>query len=171
MEAKTLLAALSRLRRRETTGSFEYSNTGYFLLSEILREGEAAHSYEGAVRRYAIQRARLKVTGFAGDEGLSQILAKPHYRRKPAFIASFWLQGSADMVSSAEDLFAWHSALMEERVLPRSQMDVMFADVARVDVWTYYGMGWFMTHRNGRDTYFHSGTVPGYTGFTPARDR
>jgi CubicO group peptidase (beta-lactamase class C family) len=166
VEAKTLLAALSRLRRRETTGSFEYSNTGYFLLSEILREGGAESSYESAVRRYVIERAQLKATGFAGDAGMAQALAKPHYRRKPAFIVSSWLQGSADMVSSAEDLFAWNSALMEERVLPRRSLDVMFADAARVDVWTYYGMGWFVTHKDGRDTYFHSGTVPGYTGFS-----
>lgn len=166
VEAKTLLAALSRLRRRETTGSFEYSNTAYFLLSEILREGGMNRSYEGAVIRYAIGPAQLQATGFASEERMAQAVAKPHYRRRPAFTASSWLQGSADMVSSVEDLFAWHSALMQERVLTRAGLDAMWMDGARVDVWTYYGMGWFVTHKNGRDTFFHSGTVPGYTGFS-----
>jgi CubicO group peptidase (beta-lactamase class C family) len=164
--AKDLLAALSRLRRREATGSFEYSNTGYFLLSEILRAGGAGQTYESAVRRYALERAGLKSTGFVGEDIFQSALAKPHYRRRPAFVASSWLQGSADMVSSVEDLFAWSTALMEHRVLPRDSLSMMLSDFARVDVWTYYGMGWFISHKDGSDTYFHSGTVPGFTGFS-----
>lgn len=164
--AKDLLAALSRLRRREATGSFEYSNTGYFLLSEILRAGGAAQTYQAAVRHFAVDRAGLKSTGFAGEDALESALAKPHYRRRPAFVASSWLQGSADMVSSVEDLFAWNTALMEHRVLAGDTLRVMLADAARVDVWTYYGMGWFISHKDGSDSYFHSGTVPGYTGFS-----
>jgi CubicO group peptidase (beta-lactamase class C family) len=164
--AKDLLAALSRLRRREITGSFEYSNTGYFLLSEILRAGGAGPTYESAVRRYALQRAGLRSTGFASEDVFENALAKPHYRRRPAFVSSSWLQGSADIVSSVEDLFAWSTALMERRVLPEDTLRIMLTDASRVDVWTYYGMGWFITHKDGRDTYFHSGTVPGYTGFS-----
>lgn len=164
--AKDLLAALSRLRRRETTGSFEYSNTGYFLLSEILRAGGAGETYESAVRRYALERAGLKSTGFAGEDAFERSIAKPHYRRRPAFVASSWLQGSADMVSSVEDLFAWNTALMDHRVVSDDSLRLMLTDAARVDVWTYYGMGWFISHKDGSDTYFHSGTVPGYTGFS-----
>lgn len=164
--AKDLLAALSRLRRREMTGSFEYSNTGYFLLSEILRAGGAGQTYEEAVRHFAVERAGLKSTGFAGEHAFESAVAKPHYRRRPAFIASSWLQGSADMVSSVEDLFAWNTALMAHRVLDGGSLRVMLTDAARVDVWTYYGMGWFISHKDGSDTYFHSGTVPGYTGFS-----
>jgi hypothetical protein len=26
-------------------------------------------------------------------------------------------------------------------------------------------MGWFITHENGRDTYYHSGSVPGFTSY------
>jgi hypothetical protein len=41
----------------------------------------------------------------------------------------------------------------------------MLADGARIGPTDWYGMGWFITHEDGRDLYYHSGTVPGYTGF------
>jgi hypothetical protein len=41
----------------------------------------------------------------------------------------------------------------------------MFSDAARVDPLTYYGMGWFIGHEDGWDSYHHSGSVPGYTAY------
>ena len=74
-----------------------------------------------------------------------------------------WLQGSADISSTVIDLFKWNKAVMEDRLLSRPMREAMFSDAARVDVWTYYGMGWFVRHKEGRDEYYHSGSVPGYT--------
>ena len=41
----------------------------------------------------------------------------------------------------------------------------MFSDAARVDPLTYYGMGWFIGHDDGWDSYHHSGSVPGFTSY------
>ncbi len=54
---------------------------------------------------------------------------------------------------------------MEGDALGAEMRAVMFADAGRVDAWTYYGAGWFISHKNGVDRYFHSGTVSGYTSF------
>ena len=54
---------------------------------------------------------------------------------------------------------------MEGDALSEKMRDVMLSDAARVDVWTYYGAGWFITHKGGVDRYFHSGTVSGFTSY------
>lgn len=41
----------------------------------------------------------------------------------------------------------------------------MFSDGARVTPDLYYGMGWFIEHRDGREIYSHSGHVPGFTSY------
>lgn len=164
VHAPELRRALVRLRRQSGDGSFAYSNTGYFLLSEILRMAHAGTSYGGAMHDFAIARAGLTNTGFTEEARLAALLAEPAYGRRPAFIQPDWLQGSADMLSSATDLFKWNAALFQGAVLDREALREMLSDAARVDVWTYYGMGWFISHKDGIDTYFHSGSVPGYTG-------
>ncbi|MEQ1671794.1 MAG: serine hydrolase domain-containing protein, partial [Hyphomicrobium sp.] len=164
--AQQLLGELKVLQPSGYPGSFEYSNTSYFLLSEILatlQVAGGARSYQGVLSQEIFDKLGLHDTGFATSPILGERLAKPHYNRKPAFGMPDWLQGSADICSTVRDLFMWNKAVMEDRLLSRSMRDAMFSDAARVDVWTYYGMGWFVRHKDGRDEYSHSGSVPGYT--------
>ena len=98
----------------------------------------------------------------AREEIMSSTPQQQH-RRRPAFVQPDWLKGSADMASSAHDLFLWNKALMEDRVLCRSSRTLMFSDAARAAPSRYYGMGWFIEHDNGWDKFSHSGLVPGYS--------
>ena len=76
------------------------------------------------------------------------------------------------MASNAIDLFAWNKALMDARDRRRQSTAPMFSDAARVDPLTYYGMGWFIGHDDGWDSFHHSGSVPGYTSYNAIlRDR
>lgn len=163
-----LLGALTRLRRIGEPGSFEYSNTSYFLLAELIDdlyvEGQSA-TYHNQLRDVIFTRAELSNTGFSSDEKFKSTIAHPTYRRRPAFTQPDWLKGSGDMASTVVDLFKWNDALMSDRVLTSRTRADMFADNARVDVWNYYGMGWFISHRDNLELYRHSGTVPGYTSF------
>ena len=166
--ARKLLGQLGEYRPSGFPGSFEYSNTSYFLLSEIIEAVQldgASRGYRQTLKDEVFSRLNLEDTGFGSDPTIKTKLAEPHYQRKPRFAKPDWLKGSGDVASSVVDLFKWDKALMGGQALTSSARDLMFSDSARVDVWTYYGTGWFITHKGGIDCYFHSGTVSGYTSF------
>lgn len=164
-----LLAELKRLPPHGWPNTFEYSNTGYFLLARAMEAALDAGGVHMSAREYMraniVERAHLKQTGFVGDYAPGSEIAEAHYRRRPAFAEPHWLDGCGDMASNALDLFAWNKALMEERVIGAGAIRLMLSDAARVDPVTYYGMGWFISHEGEWDSYHHSGSVPGYTSY------
>lgn len=168
--APELLSEVKRMRPRGWPDTFEYSNTSYFLLSEVLEEavlpGETRpSSYHDYLRRHIFARAGLEATGFLGDVMSGSTTALPVGRRLPVFDHPSWLKGSADLVSSAADLFAWNKAFMEGRVLPPEYSALMITGAGRVSPEIYYGMGWFVEYRDKHDEFSHAGMVPGYTSF------
>ncbi len=166
--APRLLDGMRDYRPSGFPGSFEYSNTSYFLLSELMEAVEVngvSRDYHRILKDEVFSRLGLADTGFGSAPSFAHRLASPHYHRRPRFSQPDWLKGSGDVASSVIDIFKWNKALMEGRALTPAMRDVMLSDSARVDVWTYYGAGWFITHKDGVDRYFHSGTVSGYTAF------
>lgn len=167
--APQLFAALKRLPPHGWPNTFEYSNTGYFLLAHIIEAvlfaNEGRHTSLRDFVRVLLAPAGMARTGFVGDYAPGSELAEPHYRRRPAFAQPHWLDGCGDMASDVTDLFAWNTALMEGRVIGAASIRSMFSDAARVDPLTYYGMGWFIGHEDNWDSYHHSGSVPGYTSY------
>jgi hypothetical protein len=63
------------------------------------------------------------------------------------------------------DIAAWTSALMDGRILSAETRELMFSEEARVSPTDYYGMGWFVTAKDGYDEFSHSGSVPGFTSY------
>lgn len=178
VEVPQLIAALKNEVPRGWPNTFEYSNTGYFLIAQII---EASLREDGGGRRPSAREyvhqmllgpAGMTLSGFVGDYAPASVVAQPQYRRRPAFTQPHWLDGCADMASSAVDLFAWDKALMDGRLISAASRDSMLSDAARVDPLTYYGMGWYVRHEDRRDSYYHSGSVPGFTSYNAIeRDR
>ncbi|MCC7252834.1 serine hydrolase domain-containing protein [Hyphomicrobium sp.] len=169
--APELLSELKKLEPWGWPNTFEYSNTSYFLLAEVIEEALAPgepvpRSHHDILRRTIFPRAGLVETGFVEDYAPGAILARPIHRKKPVFDQPDWLKGSADIASSAMDLYAWNAALMSGRVLPPDVFALMVSDGARVTPDLYYGMGWFVEHRAKGDVFTHSGLVPGYTSYS-----
>jgi CubicO group peptidase (beta-lactamase class C family) len=168
--APELLSAIKTLKPWGWPDSFEYSNTSYFLLAEIMEEaiapGEALpRAHRDYLSSVIFPRAGMAETGFVGDYAAGTIVASPIHRKRPAFDQPDWLKGSADVASNVVDIFAWNKALMEGRVLSGPMGALMFSDAARVTPQDYYGMGWFIRHEDKRDVFSHSGLVPGFTSF------
>jgi D-alanyl-D-alanine carboxypeptidase len=164
-----LLAALKALPPHGWPNTFEYSNTGYFLLASALDAvfaGEGRHTdFRGYMRAAIVSPLGLSQTGFVDDYVPGSDVAQPNYRRRPAFAQPHWLDGCGDMASNVIDLFAWNKALMDRSILNDKSVRLMFSDAARVDPVTYYGMGWFIGHDGDWDSFHHSGSVPGYTTY------
>lgn len=171
VEVPQLFAALKNEVPRGWPNTFEYSNTGYFLVAQIIEASlrAGADGRQTSARTYIrdalLRPAGMMQTGFVGDYATNSVVAEPQYRRRPAFAQPHWLDGCADMASNAIDLFAWDKALMEGRLISAASRDAMFSDAARVDPLTYYGMGWYVGHEDHWDSYHHSGSVPGFTSY------
>jgi CubicO group peptidase (beta-lactamase class C family) len=168
--APELLSAIKSFKPWGWPDSFEYSNTSYFLLAEIMEEAIApGEQLPKAHRDYLssviFPRAGMTETGFVGDYAAGTNVASPIHRKRPAFDQPDWLKGSADVASNVVDMFAWNKALMEGRVLSGPMAALMFSDAARVTPQDYYGMGWFIRHEEKRDVFSHSGLVPGFTSY------
>lgn len=168
--APTLLSEIRRFNPSGWPNTFEYSNTSYFLLAEVMEEavlpGEAGpRTHHGYLREIIFPRARLAETGFVGEPSRRSVAAVPIHRDRPVFDKPDWLKGSADIASSVADLAAWNAALMDGRMLPDPLRREMLSDGARVTPDIYYGMGWFIEHSADGDIYCHSGLVPGFTSY------
>lgn len=168
--APDLLSEIKKLAPSGWPNTFEYSNTGYFLLAEAIEEavrpGEAApKSHHRYLREAIFSAAGLAETGFVGEPVPGSVAAAAIYRTKPVFDQPDWLKGSADITSSIADLARWNAALMDRKIIPTDLQKEMFSDAARVTPEIYYGMGWFIEHVGDMDIYSHSGLVPGFTAY------
>lgn len=167
VQAATLLNELKKQKPSGWPGTFEYSNTSYFILAEVLEaarwKDRVAPSYEQVLHTEVFELAGMASTDFTGYR--IDRMAIPAYHRRAAFSDRDWLKGSGDAASTATDLFAWNVALMSGSVLNSAMRGEMFREGGRVTPTIYYGMGWFMDEADGWQRYFHSGTVPGFTAF------
>jgi CubicO group peptidase (beta-lactamase class C family) len=166
--AETLLAAIKQFSPSQSPNHFEYTNTGYFLLAQVIERmaGGAAHSpedYRQYLKSIFFGPLRMEDSGFIEDMKANPKAAWPTYRRKPPFTQPDWLEGSADMTSSALDLFHWNRAFMDATVVAPKIHDEMTSDAIRVGPQDWYGMGLFVRHKDDFDEFAHSGTVPGFT--------
>lgn len=178
--SQDLLMAVKRFRPKGWPGSFEYSNTSYFVLSEIAASvrlpgrAEANGDFHSYLREAIFARAEMMSTGFSGDRDLEDRLPPASYRRKPVFSSPDWLRGSADMLSTVRDLYSWNRALMSGAVLAPGSLDEMFREAGRVTPTSYYGMGWFVVPGQTWTHYSHTGSVAGFTAcnaIAQSRDR
>lgn len=166
--APELLREVKKMQPWGWPDSFEYSNTSYFLLSEVMEEAvlpgeKRPRAYHDYLRRVIFPRAGLVETGFIGAYPKASTVALPVGRRLPVFDQPSWLKGSADMASSAADLFAWNTAFMDGRVIPPEYSALMISGAGRVSPEIYYGMGWFVENDTTHDVFTHAGIVPGFT--------
>lgn len=169
--AARLLTEIKKLSPTAWPNSFSYSNTSYFLLSEIIEMRAAERSaatpgggYRGFLRSELFAPAGMARTGFAGDLPEADV-ATPHRRRYVGYDKPDWFKGSGDIVSSVADIFAWDKALMQGKVVSEEARELMFSRQAPITPLLAYGMGFYVERVPGLRIFSHTGTVPGYTAF------
>jgi CubicO group peptidase (beta-lactamase class C family) len=139
-----------------------YSNSGYSVLAAVL-EIRFDLPYEEVLRGQILAPAGLTETGghgsaiwkrdhvahnYADGEDLGSILDQPHDVDGP-----FWnLRGNGGIHSTAPDLFKWHMALNDGRVLSKASTDLMFAPhILEPDGGpSHYGYGWVISRTQRR---------------------
>ena len=164
-----------------TPGSrFQYSNTGYLLLS-IIAERVSGQPYDSLLAERIFQPAQLTHTGVDDQSRLINKRAygyerttKGFYPTTPMHMAN--LQGAGNLYSTVEDLYRWDQALYESDILPKKWRKVMVEPhtEGRTD-WippyenTYgYGVGLSqisLTKKRSVPMIFHSGHIRGFSSF------
>ncbi|MEH0636552.1 MULTISPECIES: serine hydrolase domain-containing protein [Streptomyces] len=163
-------ALASRLRSAPGT-RFHYSNTGYSLLAAIV-EKASSEGYEEFLARHLFAPAGMKRTGYVLPRWPRRLVAVEYDDRGRSMGRPFdhpwaadgphWnLRGNGGMLSTAEDVFRWHRALLGEEILPARARDKLFEPRVREPGSTSsYGYGWsvrdtpdgpFAWHDGGND--------------------
>jgi serine beta-lactamase-like protein LACTB, mitochondrial len=157
---------------------FHYSTYGYTLLGCVL-EGAASQKYVDYVRENVFRPAAMEHT--QADEFFAII---PHrtrwyHRDKTGAVhnagvldSSYKIPGGG-LISSADDMANFETALLADKLLKRSTRDLMWTVAQPAEGKpSHYALGWFITDKFGVHTAGHSGGQQGTdTDFVIAPDR
>lgn len=159
---------------RFSSGSkFEYSNTGYVLLAEVI-ERVSGQSFSQFMSDNIFQPLGMNNTQvfnlLSEDEPENRVFG---FKRK------YWIfggdkqlqdlnyfdgvAGDGGIYSSSYDLYLWHNSLINGSLVTNSDYEVAFkSGVLNDGSYTGYGFGWFIKQRNKVE---HAGGWQGFTSY------
>lgn len=144
----------------EAGAKFQYSNTGYAALSEIVR------IVSGMPFRTFLKTRVFDPEGMTGtvahEEGITTVANRAYgytgSQRTDQDITSSVL-GDGGIYSSITDMIHWNEALDRAQVLPRDVLE----DATRGNVLTkQYGYGWFVDPYGKHPRHWHAGETIGF---------
>ena len=145
---------------------YEYSNSNYFLLAQIV-EQVAGMPYEDFVRQRIFEPLGMSRSGFIHELWHEDDVALPPAADAENFeapIASGVLQGAADLVTTAGDIDKWLTALRQKTLLSEESYAEMTQDYSPDD--GRYGYGLMLHMPNGIG---HTGMLSAYTSLAYTR--
>ena len=142
---------------------WNYSNSGYLLLGYII-EDVTKKTYEQAVRNYIFTPLHMTHSGFDFTDLKSKEKATGYFQLNDkeavaAPIVDSSVSFSAGAIySTTGDLYLWHKALEQNRILSKEQQEMAYTPVKN-----NYGYGWGIDSIEGKRRVAHSGGIFGFT--------
>lgn len=142
---------------------FEYSDSNYFLLANIVEIALEVFFYD-QMRTEIFEQLELSDTSFLHLTPLSR-RAQGYREDGPVpEVNHRLLMGSADITSTATDLIKWNRAVMRTDYFGDLARRVMLGQfVSLPNINASYGAGWFVRAGQGWSEYFTIGFFPGFT--------
>jgi CubicO group peptidase (beta-lactamase class C family) len=164
--ASFLPDALNRIKKMplqfEPGEKFNYSNTGYKLLHDVIRKA-SGKPFEEYLHEKILAPLGMKDTGVLERPGVRHLIVKglaAGYTDGvgPLEIAP-WVHRSygGGIYSTVEDMHLWGRAFFTDKLLPRR-----LVEAALTPVMGSYGYGWFIFDRAKHRFVLHGGNIPGY---------
>lgn len=146
---------------------FEYSNSGYLVLSAII-EKVSGMPYERYLSESIFARARMTSSGLDSADSLLEGRARGYRRTEFGTVAptayrdpSFgWGYGA--LYSTTRDLFGFAQALGSGELLSRESMALMLAPRSVTPWRNQYGLGWFIDELGGETVVSAVGATGGF---------
>jgi D-alanyl-D-alanine carboxypeptidase len=146
-------------------GKWEYSNTGYVALAEIIRS-VTRQPWTEFLRQRIFAPAGMNVTLPTNTSAAVPTRAVGYTGRNNERKADEWvaLRASGAFLSSVLDLAKWDALLNTDKILTDATKREMWARVRLSDGSSDpYGLGWHVDTGNGRRRVWHGGGLPGFT--------
>ncbi|WP_299103918.1 serine hydrolase domain-containing protein [uncultured Tenacibaculum sp.] len=160
--SEALINAISNLERTFKPGEHTaYSNSNYFLLTEIL-EVVFKDSYENILQKYIISPLELNHTSQGKkiqpekNESLSFVFKEDKWEVFPETHISL-AKGSGSIISTPKDLNNFYRSLFKERLISSENLEKMTTIVRN------HGMGIFNYKLNDQSGFGHGGNIDGFT--------
>ncbi len=121
---------------------YEYSNTGYSLLAAII-EKVSGKAYETFLNEHLFKQAGMEFTGYRMPEWDKKVVAHWYVGDKDNGIPldkpyPYWnLVGNGGILSTTEDMYKWHLALLDDKILSAGAKKKIFTPFLND-----YGYGW-----------------------------
>lgn len=140
---------------------FEYSNSGYVLLTHII-EKVSRKPYEAFLRERIFDPLGMADTGVDAHWKIIPRRANGHYKLGFGLVQARYLDmeftsGAGSLYSTILDLFKWDRALYGDALLSEASKEQMFTP-GQGD----YGYGWFIHEEFGRKVIEHRGGINGF---------
>lgn len=166
-----LLKSFNNLDLEFEPGSkFSYSNSGYFILGQII-EKVTGKSFEKVVAERIIEPLGLKNTGVTDINSIVPRMSYPYEYWKGRFTRSDYYSvthntGTGFIYTTALDLFKWHLSMINSELISLRLTKEMMKKQIVIDSQMAYGFGLFI----GEVTYGekpvafieHEGAYPGF---------
>jgi CubicO group peptidase (beta-lactamase class C family) len=142
--------------------SWNYSNSGYLMLGYIIQEVTKMPYYE-AVRKYVFIPLHMTQSGFDFTHLKDNNKTTGYFKLNgaeslPAPIVDSTVSFSAGSIySTTGDLYLWHQALENDKVLSKTQQEAAYTPLKN-----NYGYGWVIDSLYGKRRVSHNGGIPGY---------
>lgn len=151
---------------------FSYSNSGYTLLGYII-ETITESSYEAKLQEKIFKPLGMKNSGYFRNRPLINKMASGYNK---GFGDYFNADGSDEstayaagaIYSTVEDMFLWDQALLNETLLPKEYMNMLFEKHIVDPDYGHYGYGWEIINKpigntsETIETVGHSGSIDGF---------
>jgi len=142
-------------------GDFHYSGLGYNLVAAAV-QAVTGQSYEESLRAHILDPLGLESTRSDDESAVLERRASGYLREKGDLLRAPALHmpqfvGGGNLISTAGDLAAFHTALQDDRLLTAESIETMQTPEVN-----QYGYGWFLREEDGRQKVSHGGGLPGF---------
>ena len=140
---------------------FQYSNTGYILLTAII-EKVSGKTYEQFLHENIFELLKMQNTGYDKTEVILKNRAAGYNTegkelRNADYIDMSIPSGAGALYSTVEDLYLWDRALYTEKLVIKSTIEQIFTPVK-----SEYGYGWIIDEVFGHKRTWHNGGINGF---------
>lgn len=147
---------------------WQYSNTNYVIAGQIVEKvsGERLMDF---LAEHVFRPLGMRSVWNSDEAKLTQVDATPYYRHAlgPLRVAPKegrgWMFAAGELAMTAHDLALWDESLIAQTVLKPESYKQMFTAVKLKDGSdSHYGLGVFISDRDGHRDISHSGEVSGF---------